>query len=71
MDLTKKLFFFLLMPLMVPLALFSNATHELWENLSEEQSGFGKILFFILFPIYVPLALFLNWSFELWVGLAS
>ncbi len=71
MDLLKKLFFFLLMPIMVPLALFSNATHEPWENLASEQSGLGKIIFFILFPVYVPLALFLNWGFDKWVGLAN
>jgi hypothetical protein len=70
MDLVKKLFFFLLMPIFVPLALFLNLTFDWWAGLGDG-NPMRKLLFIILLPIYGPLALIFNLAFDAWVALAD
>jgi hypothetical protein len=62
----KRLVFFLLMPIMVPIAVFMNMTFDWWVKLTNR-----RLLFFLLAPLYVPLALFLNWTFDPWAKLAD
>ncbi len=64
-----KVFFFLLMPIIVPLALFHQVTYEWWMSYSEKPGK--RYVFFLLAPIYVPGALFLNLTFDAWASLAE
>jgi hypothetical protein len=62
----KRFLFFLFLPIMVPLALFVNATYDWWVKLSRK-----RVLFFLLLPIYGPLSLFLYYAFDPWAKLAE
>jgi hypothetical protein len=62
----NRIIFFLLMPIMVPIALFFQITYEWWMSYSDKSGK--RYIFFILAPIYVPGALFLNYAFDFWVS---
>jgi hypothetical protein len=67
----KKLLFFILMPIYLPISLLFNATFDWWVDLPNNGN---RLLFVILLPIYAPIALILNspfLGFDWWVGLAG
>jgi hypothetical protein len=66
-EILKKLLFFFLMPLYLPLSLLINSTYEWWAGKREE----NKLIFFLLAIIYIPGSLFLLWTFEWWVKLSE
>ena len=69
-KLFKKIFFFVLMPIYGPLALFMHLTYPWWQDLKKH--GFlKKILFVILSIIYGPIGLFLWITYEWWADLAK
>ena len=61
----NKILFFILLPIILPLSLFSFTTHNWWVGLSSKR-GLGLILFYVLMPIYAPLAVLMNWAFSWW-----
>jgi hypothetical protein len=65
MGIIKKIFFFILLPLYLPLSLLINSTYDWWMKQAED----NKIVYFILAPLYGPGALFLLWSFDWWIKL--
>jgi hypothetical protein len=69
-NLFKRIFFFILMPIYGPLALFSHLTYKWWQEL-RKGNLLEKILFFILALIYGPITLFLHLTYEWWAGLAG
>jgi hypothetical protein len=67
MEFLKKLIFFLLMPIVLPITLFLNATFDWWVGLGKT----NKFLFILLAPIYGPLGLIWLGAFGWWVSLAE
>jgi hypothetical protein len=62
----QKFFFFLLMPIFVPIALFFQLTYDWWVKQRN-----NRVLFFILLPIYAPLGLMMFKAFPWWVKLSE
>jgi hypothetical protein len=67
MEILKKIIYFLLLPIIVPIALFVNLTYEWWMSIYLSR----KILFFLLSPVYVPLTLLMWGIFPWWADLAA
>jgi hypothetical protein len=63
----KKFFFILFMPIMVPIAVFVNATYDWWTELGNR----NRFLFILLAPVYAPLGLFMWGLFDHWAKLAE
>jgi uncharacterized membrane protein len=62
-----RFFFFFLMPIVIPIALFLHYTYKWWTDYADK----NRVIFVLLGIIYVPLSLIMAASFDGWSGLAK